>query len=71
MRCAFVVRLESNTNAPDELEGWVEEVDTGLEIKFHSKNELLLFLEERHQAALANGSNEPDSIGDAGRRDRD
>jgi hypothetical protein len=32
------------------LEGWVEEVDTGKELRFRSKDELLNFLSERFEA---------------------
>jgi hypothetical protein len=32
------------------LEGWVEEVDTGKELRFRSKDELLNFLGERFEA---------------------
>ncbi len=45
MRRAFVLRI-----APDfdvdlgKVEGWVEEVDTGRELKFRSAPELLTFL---------------------------
>ena len=51
MRCAFVVRLGAET-MPSEgrLEGWVEEVDTGKELRFRSKDELLNFLGERFEA---------------------
>jgi hypothetical protein len=51
MRCAFVIRLGPET-MPSEgrLEGWVEEVDTGKELRFRSKDELLNFLGERFEA---------------------
>ena len=58
MRYAFVVQLELKNNLPDELEGWVEEVDTGKELRFHSKSQLLSFLEECHRASSA-GEAEP------------
>jgi hypothetical protein len=58
MRCAFVVRLEPKTDLPDELEGWVEEVDTGRELRFRSKSELVTFLQECRCALLAWGSDE-------------
>jgi hypothetical protein len=47
MRCAFVVRL-GRTTKPEEgrFEGLVEEVDTGKEQRFCSKEELLKFLGE-------------------------
>ena len=53
MRCAFVVRLEPKSGLPDELEGWVEEVDTGNELRFRSKDELFKFFGERFEAVLA------------------
>jgi hypothetical protein len=53
MRCAFVIRLEPKSGPPDELEGWVEEVDSGKEWRFHSKDQLILFLQECRQAQLA------------------
>ncbi len=54
MRCAFVVRLGPKTKPSDgRFEGWVEEVDTGKELRFRSRDELLKFLGERFQALLA------------------
>jgi hypothetical protein len=54
MRCAFVVRLGPKTRPSEgRLEGWVEEVDTGKELRFGSNNELLQFLGERFEAVLA------------------
>ena len=54
MRCAFVVRLGSETKPSEgRFEGWVEEVDTGRELKFRSNTELLTFLGERFEACLA------------------
>jgi hypothetical protein len=54
MRCAFVVRLGSET-IPSEgrFEGSVEEVDTGNELRFRSTDELFKFLGERFEAVLA------------------
>ena len=53
MRCAFVVRLGPKTNPSEaRFEGWVEEVDTGKELRFGSRDELLTFLGERFQAVL-------------------
>jgi hypothetical protein len=46
MRGAFVVQLQ-NTNLDDQLEGLVEEVDSGLQARFRSDAELLSFLRER------------------------
>lgn len=63
MRCAFVVRLGSKTNpSQDRFEGSVEEVDTGKELRFRSRDELLNFLGERFQAGLEtepDGGSEP------------
>jgi hypothetical protein len=54
MRCAFVVRLGPQTKPSEEqFEGWVEEVDTGKELRFRSNHELLKFLGERFEAVLA------------------
>lgn len=58
MRYAFVVRLEPNSGQPDELDGWVEEVDTGKELRFHSKAQLILFLQQCRYAQLASGPDE-------------
>jgi hypothetical protein len=45
MRGAFVVQLKKITLG-SELEGTVEEVDTGRQTKFLSENELIAFLRE-------------------------
>ena len=48
MHRAFVVRLGPNTEpSVRRLEGLVEEVDTGEELRFNSGEELLGFLEQR------------------------
>ena len=48
MRGAFVLRLGSGTNPSSGMfEGWVEEVDSGKEARFHSIDELLGFLGQR------------------------
>ncbi len=53
MRCAFVVRLGPKTKPSEgRFEGWVEEVDTGKELRFRSRDELLKFIGERFQAVL-------------------
>ena len=47
MRQAYVVKLGSETNpSKREFVGWVEEVDTGRELRFTSTEELLTFLAE-------------------------
>ena len=51
MRWAFVLQLGSQTKAPPgQLEGWIEEVDTGREMRFRSTDELLAFLGECFEA---------------------
>jgi hypothetical protein len=53
MRCAFVVRLGPKTKPSEgRFEGSVEEVDTGRELRFRSRDELLKFIGERFQAVL-------------------
>jgi hypothetical protein len=53
MRCAFVVRLGPKTKPSEgRFDGWVEEVDTGKELKFRSNEELLTFLGERFDATV-------------------
>ena len=45
MRRAFVIRLGNDCRPAEGLfEGWVEEVDSCTERRFHSTNELLAFL---------------------------
>ena len=46
MRGAFVVKLWETTQN-SQLEGWVEEVDTGKQTRFHSDHELIGFLRDR------------------------
>ena len=54
MRGAFVVQLGPETNtAEGRLEGWVEEVDSCTELRFRSTQELLKFLGERFDLAMA------------------
>ena len=54
MRGAFIVRLGVGTSPSDGIfEGWVEEVDSGKEIRFHSTQDLIKFLSERYQASSA------------------
>ena len=48
MRRAFVLRLGPETKPSSGLfEGWVEEVDSGKELRFHTVDELLAFLGQR------------------------
>jgi hypothetical protein len=45
MKWAFVLTLGSDTKPQQrEVEGWIEEVDTGRELRFRSTDELLTFL---------------------------
>jgi hypothetical protein len=45
VRWAFVVQLGPETRAPERhFDGWIEEVDTGRELRFRSTDELLVFL---------------------------
>jgi hypothetical protein len=47
MKLAFVVRLGTDSRPSEgKFEGWVEEVDTCIERRFHSTPELLAFLGE-------------------------
>jgi hypothetical protein len=52
MRLAFVIRL-GNESRPGEglFEGWVEEVDSCIERRFRSAEELLAFLGQRFDLA--------------------
>ena len=52
MREAFVLRLAAETEpSKRHFEGWIEEVDTGEELRFRSTEELLSFLSQRFQVA--------------------
>jgi hypothetical protein len=52
MRLAFVLQLGSDTDtAARELRGWIEEVDTGREMRFRSTDELMAFLSESFDLA--------------------
>jgi hypothetical protein len=54
MRGAFVVQLGPETKtAEGRFEGWVEEVDSCMELRFRSTEELLKFLGERFDLAKA------------------
>jgi hypothetical protein len=53
MRRAFVVQLGPETKpAEGRFEGWVEEVDSCTELRFHSTEELLKFLGQRFDLAM-------------------
>jgi hypothetical protein len=48
MRGAFVVHLrKAKQGIPNQMEGSVEEVDTGKQFHFRSEDELIVFLRER------------------------
>jgi hypothetical protein len=53
MRGAFIVQLGPETR-PNEgrLEGWVQEVDSCTELRFHSTEELLTFLAQSFDRAM-------------------
>ena len=54
MRGAFVVQLGPKTRPTEgQFEGWVEEVDSGVELRFRSGEELLKFLGARFDLVLA------------------
>ena len=59
MRGAFVVQLSTPSKpAQGQLEGWVEEVDSGKQLKFRSTLELLTFIAERMLEASWSGEAE-------------
>jgi hypothetical protein len=52
MRGAFVVQLGSKSQPAEcQFEGWVEEVDSGRQLRFRSTEELIAFLGRRLEAA--------------------
>ena len=59
MRLAFVVRLGPDSQpAEGSFEGWVEEVDSCIEKRFRSTEELLKFLGQCFDLATTPASNE-------------
>jgi hypothetical protein len=54
MKCTFVVRLDWHADQPRRIAGSVEEVETGIELRFHSKDELIAFIAARNAAASNN-----------------
>jgi hypothetical protein len=66
MKGAFVVRLGLNTRPQQgRFEGWIEEVDSGTELRFHSTEDLMRFLGERFLAVLGSlpeGENQPSAV---------
>lgn len=70
MKCAFVVRLGPKTNPrAHRLDGWVEEVDTGSELRFLSQDELLSFFNERFLAVANTGTDGSQQFGAEADRD--
>jgi len=62
MRGAFVIRLAPETEpGQGRFEGWVEEVDSGAELRFRSAEELLQFLANCFDATIVSGSS-PDEL---------
>jgi hypothetical protein len=60
MRGAFVVQLGPETKpAEGRFEGWVQEVDSSTELRFHSTEELLKFLGQRFESARASVDKAP------------
>jgi hypothetical protein len=61
MKLAFVVQLGSETETSRRhFEGFIEEVDTGRELRFKSTDELLEFLAECVEKAARRCEREPD-----------
>ena len=62
MRGAFVVQLtRPRQDRADQMEGSIEEVDTGRQLRFHSGDELIAFLREqftRDERTLPSGEGE-------------
>lgn len=57
MRGAFVVQLGSETKTSEgHFEGSVEEVDSGMELRFRSTGELLRFIGQRFDVAIASAT---------------
>jgi len=71
MRGAFVIRLGPDTKPSRGLfEGWVEEVDSYQELRFHSTDQLLRFLGDRFQAAFGTEVNTSDERSTSTSRER-
>src|SRR5215472_13027693 len=61
MRGAFLIRLGRYTRpAARRFEGWVEEVDSGKGLRFHSSEELLRFLGRRFELIRRSAESEPE-----------
>ena len=64
MRLAFVVRLGNESRPADGFfEGWVEEVDSYVELRFRSTDELLKFLSDRFEVSTATGKQDEATTG--------
>jgi len=67
MRGAFVLRLGAETKPSEErFEGWVEEVDSGKELRFHSTGELIHFLGDCSRTAFPSRREKPDQCAGLG-----
>src|SRR5438477_1100149 len=67
MRWAFVIRLGPTTKPHEgRFEGLVEEVDTGMERRFCSKEELLKFIGERFTNAVCVGEEDDGALPKSG-----
>jgi hypothetical protein len=70
MRGAFVVQLVNGTQPNQgQFEGWVEEVDSGMQLRFRSTDELVTFLTRRMQAVCRredDQENDPENENPAG-----
>jgi hypothetical protein len=51
---------QKRSSSENRFEGWVEEVDSGKELRFHSTGELIQFLGERFRAAFQSRLKEVD-----------
>lgn len=56
MRGAFVLRFEQASRSDGQLEGWIEEVDTGKQFRFRSVKAMVRFVKQclRASAETAN-----------------
>ena len=60
MRGAFVVQLGPDSNPGEgQFEGWVEEVDSCVELRFRSTEELLKFISLRFELIKGSGGKPP------------
>jgi hypothetical protein len=67
MKGAFVLQMVTDAGAEDRpFAGWIEEVDTGVELKFRSADELLDFL----RACVERAEERDEQEGRAGRERR-